>query len=80
MEVAPIQGWQAPRYGQRREASVLSLKTTADLPLRLMTVMVPVRHPGTPAPDIEILSDHRGFPTGIAGTNGRLAFNLAEYQ
>jgi hypothetical protein len=79
-EVAPIQGWQAPRYGQRREASVLSLKTTADLPLRLMTVMIPVHNPGTPAPDIEILSDHRGIPTGVTGTNGRFAFNIADYQ
>ena len=79
-EVAPIQGWHAPRYGQRREASVLSLETTADLPLRLMTVMVPVRNPGAPAPNIEILYDRRGFPTGTAGTNGRSAFNLADYQ
>lgn len=41
-EISPIQGWVSPAYGQRRPAPLLVYSAVARLPLRVLTLLLPV--------------------------------------
>ncbi len=43
-EEAPIQGWVSPHYGQRRPAPVLTYSNVTRLPLRIVTLLLPVEN------------------------------------
>src|SRR5437867_5789875 len=57
-ELAPIQGWVSPDYGQRRPAPVLMYSTVTHLPCRIVTLLVPVKNPLEDPPTVtSLLSD-----------------------
>src|SRR5206468_812064 len=51
-EVAPIQGWFSPDYGQCRPAPILVYSATTHLPLRIMTLLLPRLNSVDPIPMI----------------------------
>lgn len=64
-EVAPMQGWVSPDYGQRRPAPVLVYTAVAPLPLRLLTLLYPTETPGGPQPAVAPLLDEAGTAVGL---------------
>jgi hypothetical protein len=61
---APIQGWVSPDYGRRLAAPALVWSAESRLPLRLVTLLLPVEDASAPCPDVlQLLS----APIGPAG-------------
>jgi hypothetical protein len=54
-EVAPIQGWVSPNYGQRQPAPVLTYSAVTRLPLRIVTLLFPVEGPSVSFPAVSAL-------------------------
>jgi hypothetical protein len=54
-EPDPIQGWIAPDYGLRRPAPALVYSTTARLPLRIATLLLPIEDPSAEPPPVSML-------------------------
>jgi hypothetical protein len=52
-DLAPKRGWISKRYGQKQPAPALVCSTTADLPLRIVTVLFPTRDRREPPPLVE---------------------------
>jgi Heparinase II/III-like protein/Heparinase II/III N-terminus len=62
----PIEGWLSPDYGRRRPAPAVVYSTTTRLPLRIITLVLPVDevHPVPPA--VRVLRDWTGRLAGLA--------------
>jgi hypothetical protein len=45
-----MEGWISPGYGQRQPAPMVVYSTTAPLPLRIVTLLLPSREPNAPPP------------------------------
>ena len=68
-QVAPIEGWISPNYGQRVPAPLLTYSAVARLPLRIITLLQPMHDALAPLPNVSpLLSDARG-PLGITLRN-----------
>jgi hypothetical protein len=52
---SPIAGWVSPDYGRRRPAPLLVYRARARLPLRLVTLLLPVEDADAPLPDVSPL-------------------------
>jgi Heparinase II/III-like protein/Heparinase II/III N-terminus len=61
----PIRGWIAPDYGQREPAPALIVSTTAGLPQRTLTLLVPDQHGSSTPPDVHAIFDGDGMPVGV---------------
>lgn len=48
----PIRGWFSPAYGRVQPAPALVYRTTTRLPLRLVTLLLPVERADAPLPDV----------------------------
>ena len=48
----PIRGWFSPAYGSLQPAPTLVYTTTTRLPLRVMTLLLPVERADTPVPNV----------------------------
>ena len=70
-EVAPIQGWVSPNYGQRRPAPVLAYSTVTRLPLRIVTLLLPVEHPSASLPAVSALVGEGPGPIGLVFGGGQ---------
>jgi hypothetical protein len=64
-ELEPPQGWVSPQYGERRPAPCLVLSTRINLPLRIVTLLLPVPDSQTPPPDLLPIWDENGWPTAL---------------
>ncbi len=64
-ELAPPLGWLSANYGQRLAAPMLSVTTTAGLPLRMVTLLFPLAEPDAPAPALSPLVE-QGRIAGLA--------------
>ena len=64
-ELAPMQGWVSPAYGQRQPAPVLVYSTVTRLPLRIMTLLLPTLSPNAPAPSVAPVVDGDTMPVGL---------------
>jgi len=64
-ELTPIQGWLSPDYGQRRPSPVLTSSAVTNLPLRIVTLLLPTEHGSTHAPAVSPLIDENRRPVGI---------------
>lgn len=53
----PVRGWVSPNYGQREPAPALGIETTARLPLRLVTLLLPVAKADSAPPAVTVLGD-----------------------
>lgn len=69
----PTRGWISKRYGRKQPAPALVCSATADLPLRVVTVLFPTRDRRAPAPLVETATANNkivalraaGFMVGI---------------
>jgi len=64
-ELNPPEGWISPDYGQRRPAPMVVYSTVTRLPLRLLTLLLPVDDADVPPPAISLLLSARGLPAGL---------------
>jgi hypothetical protein len=62
--VATLEGWISPNYGERLPAPVLIWSAAVRLPLRVMTLLFPIEHPSAPCPDVLQLLSPIG-PSGL---------------
>lgn len=54
----PIQGWVSPDYGRLEPAPALTYSTTAVLPLRVLTLLLPVDPAAAPPPTVTLAPGH----------------------
>jgi len=64
-EVDPPAGWVSPDYGQRRPAPLLVYSTVTCLPLRIVTLLLPVEDVSAPPPRVSLLRDENSAPAGL---------------
>ncbi|MBI4526170.1 MAG: alginate lyase family protein [Deltaproteobacteria bacterium] len=73
---APISGWISPAYGQREAAPALSYSAVAALPLRILTLLLPVEELSGVVPHVSLLVDNASVPVGLSfGTKERVIFD-----
>ncbi len=60
-----LEGWVSPDYGVRRPAPLLAYSATAPLPLRILTLLLPVVDITTAPPDARALLDEAGALCGV---------------
>lgn len=58
-----MRGWVSPNYGQREPAPALGIVSAARLPLRLITLLLPVAEADAAPPAVTVLGD--GTPSGL---------------
>ncbi len=66
----PLAGWYSPNYGVQVPAPLLTLRVEETLPLRLATVIVPMRDPDAPPPSLAArIHEARlvGLESGVPG-------------
>ncbi len=79
-QLQPIAGWYSPDYGQKQPAPVLSFSATADLPLRIVTVLYPTTDPHAAVPSVAVLTE-AGTPVGREGRQvNRVTVTAGEQQ
>jgi hypothetical protein len=61
----PIAGWVSPDYGLRIPAPLLVYRTRARLPLRLVTLLLPVEDAAAPLPEVVPLFEGGPAPEGL---------------
>jgi uncharacterized heparinase superfamily protein len=69
--LGPIRGWVSPIYGRREPAPVVVYEAATRLPMRILTLLVPVADPLAPAPAVELVTDSAGMPRGLVLDDGR---------
>jgi hypothetical protein len=62
---SPIEGWVSPHYGQREPAPILIYSVTACLPLRVLTLLLPVETCGAASPQVQPVLGPDGVPVGM---------------
>lgn len=67
----PLEGWVSPDYGQRVPAPVVSVGSASRLPLRIVTLLLPVAHRGQPPPQVRPWLDTDGEPCGLSFEGGQ---------
>ncbi len=61
---SPIGGWVSPDYGRRVPAPLVSYSTEVRLPLRILTLLLPVEDAGAPIPKV-LLMMRESTPSGL---------------
>jgi len=61
----PAAGWISPDYGQRLPAPIVIWSVRARLPLRIVTLLVPLRGTDQAAPAVSLVPGPDGAPAGI---------------
>ena len=79
-QVAPIQGWVSPDYGQRRPAPVLIYSAAARLPLRIVTLLLPVGEPLASPPAVSPLMEQGPGPVGLVFANSQETVRFDEQE
>jgi hypothetical protein len=64
-QLDPIEGWVSRDYGRREPAPVVVYGTTTRLPLRIITLLLPVRQMQVAPPEVEMVCDDRGRLDGL---------------
>ena len=65
----PVAGWAAPEYGRVVPAPALILSAWAQLPQRLLTLLVP-NHPDSHPPTVVVRTGPGGMPLGVVLAGG----------
>jgi hypothetical protein len=63
---SPLEGWISPDYGQREAAPILIYTANTRLPLRILTLLLPVEDAAAAPPVVRPLRDSDGVPFGLA--------------
>jgi hypothetical protein len=64
-ETDPLQGWVAPDYGRREPAPVVLFAGSVVLPLRILTLLLPVSDPDAAPPEVQALPGRQAGPGGL---------------
>jgi hypothetical protein len=64
-ELAPIEGWVSPDYGQRVPAPVLVYSVVESLPIRIVTLLWPIEDGAAAPPDVRPRLDSGGALVGL---------------
>jgi hypothetical protein len=64
-EMTPLEGWVSSDYGRRHPAPVVSFNTTARLPARIVSLILPVAELRAGPPPVERISDAGGNLIGL---------------
>jgi hypothetical protein len=64
-EFDPPAGWVSPDYGQRRPAPMLVYSAVTRLPIRIVTLLLPVEDVSVPTPGVSLLREGSA-PVGLA--------------
>jgi hypothetical protein len=64
-QLAPIQGWCSPDYGQRRPAPVLVSSTDLQLPCRIVTLLIPIENCSAAPPTVSLLGAEEAELVGL---------------
>jgi heparinase II/III-like protein len=70
-ELAPIQGWVSHDYGQRQPAPVLIYSAVTCLPLRLVTLLLPIERQQVPPPAVSTIVGEGPDPLGLIFGEGQ---------
>ncbi len=70
-ELVPMQGWVSTAYGRRSPAPALVYSTVTSLPLRIMTVFLPMADSRAAAPGVAPLIGKDRMPVGLMFGDGR---------
>jgi hypothetical protein len=62
---SPMAGWFSPAYGLREPAPVLCYSASARLPLRVLTLLLPIEDPLAPVPAVSSVLDGGPGPVGL---------------
>lgn len=76
-EQHPVEGWVSPDYGRREPAPVLVCGAAARLPLRILTLLLPIADATADPPDVTSVSPDEAGPTGVAFDGDQLVFGDA---
>lgn len=68
--IAPIQGWTSSNYGRRQPAPVLTYSTVTRLPLRIVTLLLPVEDRSACLPAVSALFGEGPGPVGLVFEGG----------
>jgi len=79
-ELAPIQGWISPNYGQRKPAPLLVYQTVARLPLRFMTLLLPTCDALASFPVVSLLAVADRGPVGLVFEDPPEVIRFGEQQ
>jgi hypothetical protein len=63
---SPFEGWVSPDYGQREPAPIIIYIASTRLPIRILTLLLPVQDTAAPAPAVRPVLDAQGAPFGLA--------------
>jgi hypothetical protein len=63
--LSPIAGWVSPQYGRRTAAPSVVFSTTGTLPLRILTLLIPIGDSSAPPPRVRLLQDRAGVASGL---------------
>jgi hypothetical protein len=69
--LAPICGWFSCDYGSREPAPLLRYSACSRLPLTVVTVLLPVKDPSAPLPELLVIGDDTFFPREVAFEGGK---------
>jgi hypothetical protein len=61
----PLEGWVSPDYGRREPAPILIYGATARLPLRILTLLLPVEDAEAARPAVQPVLDQDHTPIGL---------------
>jgi hypothetical protein len=64
-EPAPLRGWLSPAYGCREPAPLVVYSTVTTLPVRIATLLLPVRDPAVAPPEATLVLDAQEFPAEL---------------
>lgn len=63
--LSPLAGWVSPNYGERSPSPVLVFEALARLPLRIVTLLLPVEDSAAPPPRVKALQEVGGAVAGL---------------
>ena len=66
----PIDGWISTDYGTRQAAPVLLYRASATLPLRMVTILWPVKAIDAAPPAVDVRPDPTGIPRAVVAADG----------
>ena len=69
-EISPIQGWVSPDYGRRQPAPLLIYSASTELPLTVVTLLLPIENASGPLPGVSLLVDESFSPAGVVFEGG----------
>jgi hypothetical protein len=76
----PPDGWTSPSYGTRQPAPALVYALSAQLPARLVTLILPCERAASPAPEIDVMRNGDGVICRLAFVGSDEVVHIGEHS